>query len=255
MTVLAHAFRNGAAPQLVMVYIRQHGERVTYTDLLKGVHAEEGTIGVALSMLVRKGHLSKEGRGTSATYSIPKDPPKLALVPEVPSPTAVAQVPAEVSPVAGIPSVELVAAAPLSLDVASLIAPVVRALSERIAAAIVAGVRAELPAAVTTAAEAFDVSDFYTAPTKPSLPKVAVVGIRGQMMGFISAEFSHRYDIKFIDTDQTGDITRAQVRHCTKVFIHTDHVSHKIVELIKSVTQNVVLCAGGMTTLRARMAE
>lgn len=233
--------RDGSPASRILAHISSHGGSAPISALrtVAGPACTPAALQQCLYQLVNTHRLlTKEGRGKSAIYRSPA--PHLTLVHPAPIPPTPTSEPTHVeAPLAGD-------------DLDALVRPIAAGLAHRLAEALIRETRAALPAAISEAAEGFDVSAFYKPVERSSLPKVAVVGLSGQFRSLIAAEFSHLYNIRMIETDHVGEAA-GNVAGCERVYIATDFVSHKIVERIRAAGGNVILCAGGLSSLREKM--
>jgi hypothetical protein len=183
--------------------------------------------------------IRREGVAKNAMFSSMRAPkPPAFLNPAPPNPTPVAPTPA--------PLFDLAA-----LDAA--INGVAQGLAERIAEKIVASITSAPPAAVSRAAEKFDVSQFAPKPAAAQHKKVFIVGLRQKDTGFITAEFATKFDLIFAETDEYSEKTKANARNADAVILMTDHLNHSMVKFIEAAGAKPILVSGGQTTLRAKL--
>ena len=90
------------------------------------------------------------------------------------------------------------------------------------------------------------------APAKRRLPKVVIVGLLPQQAGVLATEFQELLDLSFWKDESPGKL-KDMVKAAVWTLVHTGHVSHQTIELIKSCGKVPVLINGGMSQMRDRL--
>jgi hypothetical protein len=86
-------------------------------------------------------------------------------------------------------------------------------------------------------------------------PGILVVGLKGAQKSEIIRDYSARFDLRFIGSDESKDQLRAMTEKAETTVVMTDFISHSHEDIVKARSPNYVRSPGGMTQLRETLAS
>lgn len=92
---------------------------------------------------------------------------------------------------------------------------------------------------------------------RTSLPKIGICGLLPQQFAIIKTEFQDTFDLSCWNEHSgsgTGSL-KAMGGSCEAVFIHTNHISHNVEEVLRTVRAKCVRVGGGMSSMRDALTK
>ena len=88
-----------------------------------------------------------------------------------------------------------------------------------------------------------------TGSVKKHLPRVAVIGVMGDVAFQTESEYGEMLDLRFYKQEESLSLVRAQAKHCDYVILITGHINHGHQDCVRE-HPGLIFCSGGVTQMK-----